>query len=191
MAERKRQLVDPLEVVDQDQEWQQPIRCAMGGLEDPDRVEGRDVDRFVQELAQTAARFVAHKGPEKLASRRKWDIPLWLIAHDVESVPDGNRGSGLVQQPGLAQPRFSDKEEGRWTSIDGDRPAEGANPVELRCATDKRLAHCFSTIRPSRIPQPKSHPLMHPVADSTGRARRQRSPGRRGRSPTRAWIPRR
>src|SRR5437899_2431873 len=137
----------------------------MGGLEDADGLEGGDVGRLTQELAQSTARIGADERPEKLGGSGQRDAALGLIAHDGEVMADRGRGSRLVQQPTLAKPRFANEEQGGWTVIDGHGPAEGANPVELRGPTNERSAHRFRTIRrggPRRSPSPTPGSLRRP-----------------------------
>ena len=69
----------------------------MGSLEDADRLEGGDLGRLAQELAQSPARIGSHERPEQLGGGGQRDVPLGLVAHDGEPVADGDRRSRLVE----------------------------------------------------------------------------------------------
>jgi hypothetical protein len=113
----------------------------MGGLKDPDRVDGDDVGRIAQERAEPTTRIGPHQRLEKFGRSGKWNVALGLIADDEETMSDRRCRSGLGQQPALAHPRVADEQEGGWAAIDGYRPTQGPNPVEFRGPTNERHGH--------------------------------------------------
>src|SRR5262245_48598666 len=113
------------------------LRRPVGGLEDADVLEAGQLARMAHELAETSAWIRANESAQELRAGGQRHVPLRLVADHIEMMSDHARGSGLGQQPALAEPRLGDEQERRRTSVDGDRPAEGPDPVELVSPADE------------------------------------------------------
>ncbi len=104
----------------------------MDGLEDADGLEGGDVGRLAQELAQSTARVGAYERPEKLSGGRQGDatLRLWRIA-----IADrASSSSRLLPSPGSPTKRSADgrrstvtvRPKVRIRSSSAARPMNGA-----------------------------------------------------------------
>jgi len=117
MAQGQRQLVDPLEVVDDDQEWYEPLRRAVRGLEDADGLECRDVLGAREELAESTARIDPDERPKQLRRSSERDTPLGFVADDRKG-DFGRRSPGQPQPAAWSCPSRVRRRRGARRGVD-------------------------------------------------------------------------
>ena len=113
VEERNRQAVDPLQVVDGEDDLATSER-GMGRLEEPDRLEWLSGLRSLpQQDPQPGSGPLAGQPPELDADGRQWDVALRLGARHVEAHFGAGARDGLRQKMALTRARLPDDEHGR------------------------------------------------------------------------------
>ena len=176
MAERERELVDPLQVVDDEQRRFERAEGPVRTLEQPHGLERRRA-RGVEEHSLDLGSALRHlaEGAQEPGRGRERHLALGLVADDGERVREGRPGSRLGEQPALAAAGLADDDDrGRARPA---RRRELHQGFELSRPADEHLHHTPARERMTSRPESQERDAKT----------RGLPPDDRGRRPPLAW----
>lgn len=117
MAQCERKIIDPLEVVHEQDDRLDRTKGAMSGLEDAHGLQGGSALGVEHELAEPAPDLrKVGEPPEQIGGRRE-RRPLFRLVADDAKAPGADEIGGLGEQTSLAAPWISDDHHGRGAAV--------------------------------------------------------------------------